>query len=284
VLRSAAILPIPMAKEWAPKAGALFGMHLALADKILEDGDYRDAYAAAVARGEYVILDNGAAENGASLSGADLLEAARLINAQEIVAPDVLEDSEATIHLTHEFLEGVGEQLQESNIRLMFVPQGKTGYEWQVCLQTMISMVKSLGLGKRIIIGVPKHLDKKVTGGRAEVLSALASGWQIPYKFHMLGSGEYLCRDVAMAKRYVKWIRSIDSSLPTAMAQKGVRLGPAVGRNGALCDFHKDCDPVLLGRNMLELKKWVTKRYSCQMASNSNSGDALCRSCRSGMK
>jgi hypothetical protein len=273
-----AILPIPMIEEWTVKAGTLFGMHLALADKILGDDSYRQAYVDAVRRGEYVIVDNGAAENGYSVSADDLLEAARAVGAQEIVAPDILEDSEGTLEATEEFLVHVGSRLLEVNVKIMVVPQGKTGYEWQLCAQTMYELLKSLGLTRRVIIGVPKHLDKKVAGGRATTLKAITHGWGAPFKFHLLGSGDLLCKDVMTAK-VLKRIRSIDTGLPAALAQNGKRLLPGVGRNGCLCDFSEGCDPYLLGLNLLEVKVWNSRVWNCPVVLKSESANPACVWC-----
>ncbi len=279
-MKLVAILPIPMIEEWTPKAGALFGMHLALADKILGDDRYRQAYRDAVRRGEYVIVDNGAAENGFSVSASNLLEAASAVGAQEIVAPDILEDSQGTLEATEEFLVRVGSQLQETKVKIMVVPQGKTGYEWQLCAQTMYELLKSQGLTKRVIIGVPKHLDKKVAGGRATTLRAIVHGWGAPFRFHLLGSGELLCRDVATAK-VLRKIRSIDTGLPAALAQNGKRLQPGVGRNGLLCDFGQVCDSYLLGLNLLEVKVWNSRLWSCPVASRSPQTVQQCAWCPS---
>ncbi len=277
-MRLVPILPIPMITEWAPKAGSLFGMHLCLADKVLGSDSYRQAYIDCAARGEYVIIDNGASENGYSVPAANLLEAARAVGAQEIVAPDIIEDSKGTIEATEEFMSEVGAQLQSTNIKVMIVPQGKTGYEWQMCAQTMYQLLKSLGLNKRIVIGVPKHLDNKVDGGRARAIDAISGGWGAPYKFHLLGSGEYFCHDVATA-RASKVIRSIDTSVPAALAQVNRRIAPGVGRGGLLCDFHKTCNEFLLGLNLLEIKKWNRKLYTCPTALRSHLATPACQSC-----
>ncbi len=277
------ILPNPSVENWSPTVGKLFGMHLILADKVLADSEYRDNYLERKHAGEYIILDNGAAENGVSLGSEELLEAARLVEADEIVAPDVLEDSQATIEQTESFLSEMAERLRRTKLRIMVVPQGTNGYEWQMCAQTLYGLLESLGLSQRIIIGVPKHMDSKVTGGRINVLDALIDGWGAPFKFHLLGSGELLCRDIAGA-RMLKEIRSLDTSLPAALAQADRSLSYGVGRNGVQCDFTSDCDNELLGRNLLEVYKWNRRKWRCPTGSNFKEKVAGCAWCPLMMK
>lgn len=277
-MRIAAVLPEPTVTKWVPTAGVMFGMHLCLAHKVLQSQAYQEAYLQASRRGEYVILDNGAAENGASLGAEELLHAAALVEAKEIVAPDILEDSSATIDLTEAFIDSMLPELKQTRLHLMIVPQGKTGYEWQICAQTLYGLLHSRYLSSRVVIGVPKHLDRKVTGGRAAVLTALVGAWRAPHKFHLLGSGEYLCRDIIAAKQ-LKQIRSLDSSLPAALAQHNRRLTVGLSRNGVLCDFESSCDEFLLGLNLLEVRKWMSREWICPRDVYSKLPTGGCVSC-----
>ena len=279
-MKIATVLPHPSATQWVPASGAMFGMHLCLAHKVLESVEYQQAYLAASQRGEYVILDNSAAEKGAALPTVDLLRAAELVQAREIVAPDVLEDSQATVHLTEVFVDSILERIRQTHLHIMVVPQGRTGYEWQICAQTLYGLLHSRYIGTRVVIGVPKHLDRKVTGGRAAVLSSLVGAWRAPHRFHLLGSGEYLCKDILMAKE-MRFIRSLDTSLPAALAQRKRKLTVGMSRNGILCDFEAPCDDYLLGSNLLEVRKWMSKDWLCPKDVYSSAPTGGCVQCPS---
>jgi len=64
--------------------------HLALAHLILESPAYREFYLRMSRRGDHVGVDNGVVETGSPLPFTEVLEAARAVEATEVVLPDVL--------------------------------------------------------------------------------------------------------------------------------------------------------------------------------------------------
>lgn len=178
----------------------------------------------------FTILDNGAWEENRSAPAAQLLEAVRVLDPQEVVAPDILKDGTGTFIQTVEFLlENVwmhtAEDL-EAPRRVMVVPQGKTLKEWQRRYADTVNMCEALGVTSKITVGVPKWLDwLNEDQTRLEVLDRMqaAGDLAIHLPHHLLGGGRRPLREVINA-RTQEYIRSIDTSVPVALGLAGIDL------------------------------------------------------------
>jgi len=157
-----------------------------------------------------LILDNQHPVDDTHVTGqADLttliVEAMRL-EATDVIIPDVLNNSSATLSNLYEFSQKYPDAYRHFD--LMFVPQGRNEGEWLSCLRA----IQSIPFGQHIVtIGVPKWLGPL----RWKVLSEIPS----KYKVHFLG-----VRDGWGELEYHPRIRSWDTSLPYAASQLGLKL------------------------------------------------------------
>src|ERR1700748_2794438 len=95
--------------------------------------NYIAAYRSARKRGDFLILDNGAAE-GETPSLADLMTAAQDYMANEVVVPDVLGDADQTRALAEDFGEFIERYHFNDLFGYMGVVQGRTIDEIYQCL------------------------------------------------------------------------------------------------------------------------------------------------------
>ena len=125
-----------------------------LAHEALKNEEYKN-YLESSASEYFTILDNGADELGEGLSGSELLDLAEYIVPSELILPDVLGDSEATLKNSYDFLTKYRTSLV--GLSLMAVPQGKTLNEWVTCFRRF-NEDPSINT-----IGVPYDIDFDVT-------------------------------------------------------------------------------------------------------------------------
>lgn len=178
-------------------------IHMALAQGVLNEAglEYRVYFRARSMAGDYVILDNGAAE-GDTFGSSALNIAAGMIKAKEVVVPDVLNNAQ----LTMEYGDAHLSRLINGK---MIVPHGNTIEEWENCARYLLDR------GTVQTIGLPKWSPIQ----RNVVLDRIAKlGWHTELDVHLLGLQgppddiKYLARDYP-------WIRSVDTGAPIAYAQ-----------------------------------------------------------------
>jgi len=175
----------------------------------------------------FKILDNGAAE-GERVDADRLLECAKLINANEIIIPDVMLDAEKTIKLLKEFMSTVSER-EKYEYSWMAVIQGKTPEEWINCYKTYINTQEIYRFVNTF--GVPKSVAetfKEITGktsiseNRPHALTQLLLRDNMFFirQFHLLGLGHP--SELPMLPRRV--VRSVDTSLPFLFGKQRKQL------------------------------------------------------------
>jgi len=91
-------------------------IHLLLAHQALKDPEYVKAYKALRDKGHYLIMDNSTFELGESISSEKLIEAAFLVQANEIVAPEVIGNISRTIDKVGTFLSSNKSDLKEFKV------------------------------------------------------------------------------------------------------------------------------------------------------------------------
>jgi hypothetical protein len=211
--------------------------HLVLTH-LLSDINYYKHYKAQRDNGAYLVLDNSAHEKGEGEAARDLLRDAMLLDAQEVVVPDVLFDAEKTVERavqTHEeWFEAGNQKILELSPALMYVPQGQDVDEWESCLAQLIGIhlhsSKRYSIKQQFVIGVSKDYEMW-NGGLVQLLvdSLLPRLVNVNdnYGFfpqvHLLGWGRDLwaLRDIS---RMCRWVRSIDSAKPFVYAYHETRL------------------------------------------------------------
>lgn len=168
----------------------------------------------------HIILDNGACE-GELVTPEQLFLAAHKIAPHELIVPDVLRDSEATIKAYQEFMPRFSEWRKYyagwpdlvRRIRLMVVLQGKNATE---CMD----MWRELEHEEIDIWGIPRHLVLDDPMARLEIATRIRA-LDDNRPLHALGAETQYPDEVRHLGAY---IRSIDTSLPYVYGMAGIEL------------------------------------------------------------
>jgi hypothetical protein len=192
-----------------------FGLsyHLVLAQYVLEGFKYRDFYKDCHDRGDFIMLDNGAAEEG-TLTIDHLVKAAEDIHADEIILPDVMGEYAKTLDLAFDsYVQSIIPPRKRA-----VVPQGNNIDEWMTCANYFVE-----NMDFRTMC-IPKHTER-FPGGRLKILHAIKSlGWDTDYNIHLLGVWDNPVYEVATVQTEFPWVRGIDTAAPFAWAQENVLL------------------------------------------------------------
>ncbi len=162
----------------------------------------------------YKILDNSLIELGGAVDLKRVLEAAALIEADEIILPDVFQNGPATIDAVNTALSELNDLYPNRSwpYKLMAVAQGKDEKEWFKCYQTLLNNPDI------DVIGVPKILAKTHPDGRAHFVNNYCMLKQKPH--HLLG----LWYSIVEFNNYedIEDIRSCDTVLLGYMYKHGM--------------------------------------------------------------
>lgn len=177
--------------------------HLVLPQPLRRYSGYYTFYKSAYG---YKILDNGEAE-GLPTDPAVLFAMAQMIQANEIVIPDVIGNSELTMKRLREFA-----PLAEAHpeFKYMGVLQGDDRLSVRRCMDALIECPYVH------TIGVPKHLSKLTN--RVTLVRALEA--DSDKEIHMLGCAPHALHEVRTLAETTR-ARGIDTSLPTFAALWG---------------------------------------------------------------
>lgn len=182
--------------------------HMALAQEVLRDKIYRNWFFSRSLRGEFVMIDNGAAE-GVAMTVSQILQAADHIGASEIALQDALRDKSETLKRTYMMARLVAGKMS------MVIPQGRNWEEWEDCLYHMEKYIDFQ------TIGVAKHLEK-LPGGRTKALDIIEGlGLDGAHDVHLLGCYKAPFDEALKIAKEFPWVRGLDTAAPFAYAQKG---------------------------------------------------------------
>lgn len=233
------ITPVGSLQDFAP----LSDFHLIIAGFVQPDSKYTKFFKS---RSEYVVLDNNLFEDHIALPTEDLINRAVMVDADEVVAPDVLFDSEETVKSAIDFINSVtyvkdedkhelpfmDEPTYTKDIKVMVVPQGKNPEDWIKCYQkiTDIEGVDVIGLS---CLSIP-HSFSKITGVKTIMENRLLCVQQLideglvfnDVEYHLLGCGNPL---ELMYQKQHDWIRSCDTSSPIVHGIHGILYDPYLG-------------------------------------------------------
>lgn len=173
----------------------------------LANKQYQEAYITARRNGDYLILDNGAAE-GNLLSHGELRGMALGLMVNEIVVPDVLGNMDETLQLTKDFFRfGV-----DHRFKYMGVVQGKTFDECCACVEAYYET-----FGEITVLGIPRHListcdDDQVRSNLALYIRRTHPGYQV----HLLGTNPEYIRELKDKQHefHIAGVRGVDTSAP----------------------------------------------------------------------
>lgn len=213
----------------------LFGrgsFHLLLSH-LLKNKVYYKHYEEQRERGAYLVLDNSAHEFGVGDDPEALIFNALALRAQEVVVPDVLDDSAATLDRAVDALELWFESkylvINREMPALMYVPQGANVAEWVVCLNSLLDLhryvTKKSQYRSDVVIGISKDYEVW-DGGIERLLTNYVEPLRQQHKnihVHLLGWGRELWALGWLATKF-PWLRSTDSAKPFVYALNGLEL------------------------------------------------------------
>jgi len=173
------------------------------------------------AEGQFLTLDNSAAERSLVTEDA-LIKICHELMPNEVIAPDVLFDADATMANLDSFVERMTEEGLLHNINIFFCPQGKSQEEWLSCYEYGLDndFVNVIGFSK---IAVPNAWlgidgDQGIKEGRHNAYNYLLANDMLKKPIHCLGQG-----DVSEFMYYKHpMMRSTDSVYPVMAAMNGI--------------------------------------------------------------
>lgn len=233
--------------------------YLLLAHKILENpGGWKDYFHrqwnGPKECSPFVIMDNSLIECGRPLPLADILKAAKTVDADCFVLPDILGDAQTTIEMSRLAME---EYKANSVIGLgtMGVVQGTSLSECKGCAQALIKMGVNY-------LAIPRVITK-LLGSRIPLAYEL--GQEYNYAIHFLGFSDNIADDIA-AVNVCRTALGIDSSLPLRMGMDGYNLYEwakyNVRRPGDWLDYERDIIPAAL-TNLNTMRSWINGGRQC---------------------
>lgn len=196
--------------------------HLCHPDKNKNHQSYIDFFKNRRAYGDFITLDNGAAE-GALVTQEFLLKLVDEIKPTEVIAPDVLYNGFETMEATTEFAAHMYDE--HSDIKIMGVPQGHNVAEWMASYLDMLQFedISVIGLSK---LSIPKAFCKvtdsnSISVNRRYVVRLLNELGLLTKPIHLLGM-----RNITEFNAYkgIKNIRSTDSCWTILAAMKGIEF------------------------------------------------------------
>ena len=203
-------------------------MHMYLTHMVEKYPQY--ANTARDARG-YKILDNSLIELGGAVDLERVLNAAKVINADEIILPDAFQDGPATVKAVRESLQYLTDKWPNRDwpFKLMAVAQGRDAKEWYECYQELL---KTPDVD---VIGIPKVLAKMHPQGRPYFVNEMCDLRRKPH--HLLGLWYSVSEFIDY--RDLNLIRSCDTVLLGYMAKHGMSIY-GVRPDGFTVDLEND--------------------------------------------
>lgn len=224
----------------------------------MDDKAYTAKYRQRSDRGDYVILDNGVAE-GWDITPTALEEYSNTIKASELVLPDVIKSSVATVELTkaaiHRYTSATSHL---PHMQYMGVVQGGRLSEFKWCVQQYYRMPIS-------VLGIPRHMLKTCNSAMARVEFVQWILTQFPHRFriHFLGmDGDepYEAWHIFNQFHNTIAVRGMDTSLPFNYAYQSESISHPKKKchrpNGYFELPADDFSPFILRHNVHQLKKW----------------------------
>lgn len=193
--------------------------HFALGQELVRDPEYLELYKEIGGRKPNVLLivDNGAAEFD-QVAFKQIVEVCTAVGATEIIMPDQLYDSQATIAGTC----STDARRLVPPTKRMIVPQGRHIQEWITCLHALHTGLS----GWYVSIGIPKHVESMYGGRPAAIRHLVDCGLADKKKIHLLGAYRNMILEARACTAVFPGIRGIDSAEPVAHAQNGIVSGP----------------------------------------------------------
>lgn len=226
----------------------------------LDDEHYTTAYMSARKRGDFLILDNGAAE-GETPRFEALMDIANDYMVNEIVVPDVLGDMQQTLKCVEDFGHFITNPSvsYQDGYGFMGVVQGRTMDEIYQCLDLYNS------LDWITTIGIPRILLETLDSpeSRVGVARFIAENYGPRFSMHLLGTSPRHIRELSRfgADFEAAGVRGVDTSAPYNYANVGKFIDhwDNISRPGEY--FHLDAHHfghVQVKHNLEVMQQWVS--------------------------
>ncbi len=187
--------------------------HLVL-PHLYQEKRYRDFYRKRSDNGDYIILDNGAAE-GFEFGNKHLYTIAKGIGAHEIVVPDTLGNANDTIAKGLAF-----SRYTRDGYRYMMVAQGENAFE---SMKTIDFIATDSKFAYVTTIGIPRLINRDDRHNRFKVANFIEKhDYNRAIEIHFLGADKHLDEVGYLAETGVG--RGIDTSAPVYMGLQGYVL------------------------------------------------------------
>ena len=202
--------------------------YFGLAHHYVQDSNYRQHFLEIRKNNPraFITMDCGAAEHSL-VTEEVLLEIVKELRPTEVIAPDVLFDTDQTLENFRSFVSKMKERQLLMNTWIFACPQGSTKEEWIECYKQMISeeSVSCIGLSK---IAVPKCWnnatgDTMIANSRNQCVQELIDNNLLQKPVHLLGMGEHTEFDFYLENK-ISNIRSSDSCYTVLAAINGIRF------------------------------------------------------------
>lgn len=211
----------------------------------------------------YVIMDNGVIETGSSMTIDTLVNRAFMINADELVLPDVYKNKEATLAVIDKAHDFIVQQGLTQDFTYMAIPQGSSLKEWIDCADYIVQNYGLQAGGHVTCLGIPKMLVE-IAGrdGRLDALGTLGEmhpDLNVGFHIHLLGCWktpiEIMMLEKAARQELIPYIRGVDSCLPYVYARASKRFSDSDRPDSNKIDFKEGKlhprDELLLKLNLL---------------------------------
>jgi len=192
--------------------------YFVLAHRVLLDETYEEFYRKA-SNLKPIMLDNGVFEKGQPLSTEEIMQAAKLISASEVVAPDFPLKKEKTLDAARNFINSLS-LAEVERFRIVLLPHGRNFSELVDCYRIMTTLspftrAKVIGFSIIDMYKISKRL-------RPMFIHYLLANeiWCDRVQHHLFGLDEPL----ELFSYGSVPIRSVDTSLPVSLAYYNERL------------------------------------------------------------
>lgn len=236
-------------------ATALSTYHLMLA-QLADHPEYLKTYQVARSMGDFIILDNGAAE-GEQVDNEELLRVAQLVNPQEIVLPDVMRDPDATFEAIIKFMM---QGYVRPEYRYMGVVQSAGSIQHA---RDMIDTYSEMDWVDTI--GLPRHLLQTCNDRTVRVNLALETAAQYGNRFqiHLLGASPLWSAELEMAAKalnHLDCVRGMDTSMPFNYGIKhtSVKGTDYIKRIDNYFEYQpSDYERSIIMQNIIDMMEWA---------------------------
>jgi len=198
-------------------------VHHVAGQRVLDDAAYRAFFREEAQLGATIVVDNGVFDLGEPLGPGDLVRAARAVEAEEIILPDVMGDGAATVAASED---AAAELLKVSDeFRLCAVVHGAGDDEWLRCYDHFVSS------GYVGAVALPASRSKEPSGelckNRVAATRYLhARGLVDPrLTYRLLGLGRAGHLELPRQREHA-WISSVDCAAPVILGAMGIRMRP----------------------------------------------------------